>query len=110
MCTIANWIHAALACCHPEARGGQRNRRWSFRFTLLTMLPYVALVHGPAIAEEPERPAPLVWFSPLAPAIWSDGPAGVEDYMKLFTPSAPWSEAASGRVQLCAWAGLPRLS
>src|SRR5579864_8108114 len=55
----------------------------------------VALAHGPAIAEEPERPAPLLWFAPLAPAIWSDGPAGVLDYMKLFTPSAPWPEAAS---------------
>jgi hypothetical protein len=94
MCTLAHWIHAAVACCHPEARGGQRSRRWSFRFAL-TMLPCVALVHGLAMAEEPERAAPLVWFSPLAPAIWSDGPAGVEDYMKLFTPSAPWSEAAS---------------
>ena len=91
---IANWTHAALACSHPEARGRQRNRRWSFRIAL-AMLPCVALGHSPAMAGEPERPAPLVWFSPLAPAIWSDGPAGVEDYMKLFTPSAPWSEAAS---------------
>jgi hypothetical protein len=92
---IANWLHAAVAFSDPQAGGGQRNRRWSLRLAMLTMLPCVALVHGPAIAEEPERPAPLVWFSPLAPAIWSDGPAGVEDYMKLFTPSAPWSEAAS---------------
>jgi hypothetical protein len=66
---------------------------------MLAMLACVALSNTPTMAQEPgretEKPAPLTWFGPLAPAIWSDGPAGVEDYMKLFTPSAPWSEAAS---------------
>jgi hypothetical protein len=92
--TIANRFFRTPACCRPKAGGVIRYGRRSLRLAMLTMLPF-ALVHGPAIAEEPERPAPLVWFAPLAPAIWSDGPAGVEDYMKLFTPSAPWSEAAS---------------
>jgi hypothetical protein len=95
ICTIANRLFRTPVCCRPKAGGVKRYRRRSLRLAMLTMLPCVALVHGRAIAEEPERPAPLVWFAPLAPAIWSDGPAGVEDYMKLFTPSAPWSEAAS---------------
>jgi hypothetical protein len=55
----------------------------------------VALVQGPAMARDPEMSAPLVWFAPQAPGIWPDGRTGVVDFIKLFTPSAPWSEAAS---------------
>jgi hypothetical protein len=66
---------------------------------MVTMLACIALGSNATMAQEtgqePERATPLTWFAPLPPGIWSDGPAGVEDYMKLFTPSAPWSEAAS---------------
>jgi hypothetical protein len=63
------------------------------------VLACVTTGHDATVAQEtgqePERATPLTWFAPLPPGIWSDGPAGVEDYMKLFTPSAAWSEAAS---------------
>jgi hypothetical protein len=47
------------------------------------------------MAREEDAPAPLVWFAPLPPGIWPNGLTGVQDFMKLFTPSAPWSEAAA---------------
>jgi hypothetical protein len=66
---------------------------------MVTMLACIALGNNATMAQEtgqePQRATLLTWFAPLPPGIWSDGPAGVEDYMKLFTPSAPWSEAAS---------------
>jgi hypothetical protein len=37
----------------------------------------------------------LVWFSPEAPGIWPDGRTGQVDYFDLFTPTAPWTNAAS---------------
>src|SRR5262249_22119896 len=37
----------------------------------------------------------LVWFAPLPPGIWPDGHSGATDYMDLFTPAAPWTNASS---------------
>ena len=37
----------------------------------------------------------LVWFCPLIPGHIADGRSGMVDYMDLFTPTAPWSNAAS---------------
>ncbi|MGC9951018.1 MAG: hypothetical protein ABSF64_32045 [Bryobacteraceae bacterium] len=37
----------------------------------------------------------LVWFSPEAPGDWPDGRVGQVDYIDLFTPGAPWPNAAS---------------
>jgi uncharacterized protein (TIGR03437 family) len=37
----------------------------------------------------------LVWFSPEAPGDWPDGRVGQVDYIDLFIPGAPWTNAAS---------------
>jgi uncharacterized protein (TIGR03437 family) len=37
----------------------------------------------------------LVWFSPEAPGDWPDGRVGQVDYIDLFTPTAPWTNAAA---------------
>lgn len=37
----------------------------------------------------------LVWFSPEAPGDWPDGRVGQVDYIDLFSPGAPWTDAAS---------------
>jgi hypothetical protein len=47
------------------------------------------------MARDRETTAPLVWFAPQAPGIWPDSRTGVVDFIDLFTPSAPWSVAAS---------------
>jgi hypothetical protein len=36
-----------------------------------------------------------VWFEPNTPATWPDGRVASVDYMDLFTPTAPWTVAAS---------------
>jgi hypothetical protein len=92
---IANCIRPTFACCYRQARSATRNRRRSLRRAMLAVPACAALVHGPAMAREPEIPAPLVWFAPQAPGIWPDGRTGVVDFIDLFTPSAPWSQAAS---------------
>jgi uncharacterized protein (TIGR03437 family) len=46
----------------------------------------------------------LVWFSPEAPGDWPDGRVGQVDYIDLFTPNAPWSNAAA-HVQVFKFAG-----
>jgi hypothetical protein len=96
---VTNYVRSAIAHPHREGRQARRNLRGSCHPAMVAMLACVALGSNATMAQEagqePERAMPLTWFAPLAPAIWSDGPAGVEDYMKLFTPSAPWSEAAS---------------
>jgi hypothetical protein len=75
--------------CSKRSRGG------SFRLAMLAVPACFALAHSPAVARELERPTPLVWFAPEAPGLWPDGRTGVVDFIKLFTPSASWSEAAS---------------
>jgi len=51
---------------------------------LLTAIPTVA-------ADHPQ----LVWFCPLIQGHMADGRSGMVDYMDLFSPTAPWSKAAS---------------
>jgi hypothetical protein len=92
MYAIAGCVRWTFARSRRGRRPGKRNRRSSFPLAMLACAP---LVHGPAMAQEPETPAPLVWFAPEAPGLWPDGHTGVVDFIKLFTPSAPWSEAAS---------------
>lgn len=44
---------------------------------------------------------PLIWFAPLPPLSIGEGRpfTGAEDFMELFVPEAPWSEAA-GRIHV----------
>jgi hypothetical protein len=93
--TIANGIRSAFTCFCRAAESPRQNQRGSFRFATLAAIACVALVQGPAMARDRETTAPLVWFAPQAPGIWPDGRTGVVDFIDLFTPSAPWSVAAS---------------
>jgi len=65
----ARRIMAALAC---------------FCVLLLAAIPTVA-------AGNPQ----LVWLCALGPGHWPGATNGTEDYANLFTPSAPWTKAAS---------------
>ena len=59
----------------------------TFRFILALALP---------LAAQP----PLVWFSPLDPIVRQEvGYGGSPQYVQLFDPAAPWTQAAS-RVQV----------
>jgi hypothetical protein len=82
-------------CLFPSGAGSQKqNFREAFRLAMLTAPAFVAFLQGPAMARDGETSAPLVWFAPQSPGIWPDGRTGVLDFMDLFTPSAPWSNAA----------------
>jgi hypothetical protein len=97
VCRIANDIRSTFASSGRNARSARQDQRRCLLFAILAMPAFACalLLPGLTLAEEPETSAPLVWFAPLPPGIWSDGMAGVQDFIDLFTPSVPWAEAAS---------------
>ena len=82
---------------HPADDGLIRRSRWSkacsgARRIIAALIFVLPLAVIPTVAAGNPQ---LVWFCPLIPGHIADGRSGIVDYMDLFTPTAPWSNAAS---------------
>jgi hypothetical protein len=76
---------------YPYSTKIQTGRDWRIEDALKRFCLLLLVVATSFAADSPQ----LVWFSAQQPGIWPDGRIGQADYMDLFTPTAPWANAAS---------------